>query len=110
MFSAGGEGYSKTWQAGKFGKLPDDVKLLMAVGQVNRPSYDCFKTKEARGNWVLTMINKGKGEEELLGQDALAELVGASVGKGYVSVNGNGPQLTKSGLEYVRTFKVRTRA
>lgn len=98
-------GYSKAWQAGKFGKLPDDAKLLMCVGQVNRPSYDCFKTPEARAAWLLTMLNKGKPQTGRLKPEDLTKLIEECIAEGYLSVNGKGPELTPDGTAHLQTFK-----
>jgi len=77
----------------------------MSIGQLSLPSYDCFDTAEAKSNWLLTMVNKGKQEEERLGHEALAGLMEHCIEQGYVSTNGNGPQPTAAGIEFIKEYK-----
>lgn len=109
MFGSYGGGYSKRWKTSNFVKLDPDVKMLMAVGLVNTPSFSCFKTQEERLNWVLKMVNKGKSEEEdqLMSSDGLGQLIEECIEKGYISQNGHGPQITQNGIDYIKTFNKR---
>ena len=100
-------GYIKQWRTGRFGKLPDDAKLVMSVGQINRPSHSCFDTEDKKKAWILTMVNKGKASKDPLDQDDLSKLVQECHDKEYITSNGAGPHITDTGVKYINSFRTR---
>lgn len=109
-FEAGDKKYMKEWRVKQFSGLADDVKYLFAVGQVNTPAYDCFNTEEARENWLLRMVNKGKEDKDQLEQEDLSKIAEECYEKGYVSKEEQGAQLTEAGFDYIADFKTRFKA
>jgi hypothetical protein len=105
-FQVGERRFLKDVKANVFARLPDETRLLIAIGQVQDPKYSFLNSDEERQAHTLKLVNKVAEAGEEISSDGLISLTDKCVELGWVSVNGKGPELTSPGMDYLLSKRI----
>lgn len=102
---AEGKSFSVTINSTEYEKLPDQEKLLIALGLVRSPSYSSFLDDEGKvTEFLLRMTNRGIGVDEIIDEEGLKTLIDRAAKDRLVGVDENDPRprLTVTAIDHLR--------
>jgi len=97
--NVGTEHLQRRVTVGTLGRLPVSTVVLLGVGQVNAPKYNCIRGNKRRQEFLLKMVNKGRSETDQVTPETLDGYLEAAAEEGHITRIGKVRwQLTEAGM------------